>query len=169
MKKLALAATLTGLATLGAAGLAFAQDEGETKDRADRGEARAERMLERFDTNSDGVISTDEIEAMKAERFSQSDANGDGSLTLAELEAWKEAEREARMQARKERMFARRDTNGDGVISIDEFETRGMSMFERVDADGDGEITKAELAEMQGHHGGHRGGWHHRGGGADRK
>ena len=65
MKKLALAATLTGLATLGAAGLAFAQDEGETKDRADRGEARAERMLERFDTNSDGVISTDEIEAMK--------------------------------------------------------------------------------------------------------
>ncbi|WP_018147568.1 EF-hand domain-containing protein [Henriciella marina] len=163
MKKLALAATLTGLATLGAAGLAFA-DNHEEGDRSSHREARSERMMERFDTNSDGTITTAEIEAMKAERFAAADANGDGGLTMAEIEAHREAERASRMQTRKERMFARQDKNGDGVISVDEFETRGMPMFDRIDADENGEITASELAEMKGHRGGRRGGWHHRGG-----
>ena len=97
------------------------------------------------------------------ERFAAADTNGDGGLSLEEIEAFREAEREHRMEMRKQRMFDRQDTNGDGVISIDEFESRGMPMFERIDADGDGEITEAELSEMKGHRGHRRGGWHHRG------
>ncbi len=162
MKKLALAATMTGILSVAAAGFAVADNHKEGE-RPDRSEMHKQRMLERFDTNGDGVISTAEVEALKAERFAAADTNGDGGLSLQEIEAFREAERERRMEMRKQRMFDRQDTNGDGVISIDEFETRGMPMFERIDADGDGEITEAELSEMKGHRGHRRGGWHHRG------
>ncbi|MCZ4297980.1 EF-hand domain-containing protein [Henriciella marina] len=162
MKKLAFAATMTGILSVAAAGLAFA-DHHKDGDRSDRREMRTERMLERFDTNSDGVISTAEVDAMKAERFAAADTNGDGGLSLDEIEAFREAERERRIEKRMQRMFDRHDANGDGVISIDEFETRGMPMFERIDADGDGEITEAELSEMKGHRGHRRGGGHRRG------
>ncbi len=158
MKKLALIAILAGT-SVSVAGLAYADHHKEGGDRSKHREARAERMIERFDTDGDGAISTEEVEAMKAAKFAEADANGDGGLTMEEIEAWHEAQREKRMQARKERMFDKRDTNGDGVISIDEFEDRGMPMFERLDADEDGEITAEELAAMRGHRAMRHGGW----------
>ena len=163
MKKLALVALLA-CTSVSVAGLAFADHHREGGDRAERHEVRAERMIERFDTNGDGVISTDEIEAIKASRFAEADADGDGGLSFEEIETWHDAQRKARMQERKQRMFEKRDANGDGVISIEEFEERGMPRFERIDADEDGEITVDELKAMKGHHGKRHGGWKHRGG-----
>ena len=48
------------------------------------GKKRLEKLLERFDSNSDGVISSDEIPAKMKGKFSKLDTNGDGRFDKAE-------------------------------------------------------------------------------------
>ena len=48
-------------------------------------EARAERILKRFDGNDDGVLTAEELEGKRAERFLRADADGDGRVDRAEL------------------------------------------------------------------------------------
>lgn len=48
---------------------------------------RGEKMMERIDTDGDGVISKAEFMAKHEEKFTQMDTNGDGSLSKDEMEA----------------------------------------------------------------------------------
>ncbi len=69
----------------------------------------AQRWFDRLDTNKDGVISRDEVNAHRAERFAKIDADGDGMISPAEY------------NARAEAHFTRADTDGNGEITKDEF------------------------------------------------
>ncbi len=69
----------------------------------------AQRWFDRLDTNKDGVISHDEVNARQAERFAKIDADGDGMISPAEY------------NARAEAHFTRADTDGNGEITKDEF------------------------------------------------
>jgi hypothetical protein len=51
------------------------------------------RMLERLDTNHDGMVSRDEYRTQVAERFDRLDANHDGFLDQAEMTAMRERAR----------------------------------------------------------------------------
>jgi hypothetical protein len=53
------------------------------------------RMIERLDTNHDGMISIDEYRAGVAERFDRMDANHDGFLDQGEMTAMRERARGA--------------------------------------------------------------------------
>ena len=75
-------------------------------------------LLMDFDTNQDGSITSDEVQAVLTERFTAADTNGDGLLTQDEMSI-------AHEQLRKEaaaKHFAGLDTDGSGLVSLEEFQ-----------------------------------------------
>ncbi|MCC1492182.1 EF-hand domain-containing protein [Cognatishimia sp. F0-27] len=124
------------------------------RERGGQGE-RGAAMFERFDANSDGSVTLDEMNAARDARFAEADADGDGALTVEEIVAFMEAQREERASRRAargaERMIERLDSDDNGTLSVEEAGALPMRMFERLDADDDGAVTKAEL-EAAGDH-----------------
>jgi Ca2+-binding EF-hand superfamily protein len=141
----ALLGALAALALTSAAGAALAQDG-----------AREMPRFEALDTDGDGRITREELEARADARFAEADADGDGKLTPAELEAAAEKRRAERIA----RMVERLDADGDGALDRGELtERRGAGrIFERLDADSDGALTREEFAALRGMRGAHRGG-----------
>jgi Ca2+-binding EF-hand superfamily protein len=130
-KKLGLAAVLVTLVTGGVLGVASADNGGASADR----DARKAEILQRFDTNHDGVLDAGEKQAMhaamkakreekKQELLAKYDTNKDGTLD--------EQERQAMRDDLIAQRFAKLDTDGDGTLSLAEFkagmEQRGFGM-----------------------------------------
>jgi len=115
--------------------------------------------FEELDTNGDGQITQDEMQARAKTRFDDADTNGDGKLSVEEMTATAEKRMQDRMQRgadkiakRTERMIEKRDANGDGLLTMAELEdgnSRGDRLFERLDKDGDGVISAEEFEAMQ--------------------
>ena len=121
--------------------------------------------FEDLDINSDGAVTSDEIEAAMqaraAARFALTDTNGDGALSVEELIARADTARQDRAAGRAAEQIERADTNGDGLLQADELaaqradrgEGRGDRgpdrMFERADADDNGSLNSEEFAEAQ--------------------
>lgn len=162
MKRTTIFTTLTAVAiAVGTAAVAHGDGHrggnGPMMDRPDFSE---------LDTNSDGVLSPEELAAPHAARFAQADGNGDGMLSAEEMAAHAETMRQQRAIRGAERMIERMDANDDGQLSVEEMTVRAgaKSMFDRLDKDGDGAISEEEFADagkggkrMRGHDGGHRG------------
>jgi Ca2+-binding EF-hand superfamily protein len=140
----------------GLAPLALAEEDDDPE--AHRGSG----MFERWDTNSDGVVTRAEVEAGAAERarkhFDSLDANGDGKLTKDELQQRRDRMHTA-MREKGEERFRSADTDGNGSLSKEEAE-RAMPQiarhFERLDADKDGALSAEELAAKKKHRDGRR-------------
>lgn len=136
------------------------------------GEQRAERMLKRLDTNSDGKVSQDEMLAGATQTFERFDADKNGEVTKAEVDAKRDAFRDARKafrevkatdgeakQAAREalrdarmdrmgaRMFERADADKNGTLTKGEMETAANAMFKQRDSNGDGFITTDEVGK----------------------
>jgi hypothetical protein len=129
-------------------------------DRGDRGGPGAVKMppFEEVDTNSDGQLTREEIDAWRTTRATAIDSNGDGNVSLEELTAAEAAQAAERAQ----RMMEARDANGDGMLTAAEMMLPAVPdrMFDRIDTDGDGAISKAEaeaaserMADRMGRHG----------------
>ena len=109
----------------------------------EREAARESHRLRRFDKNRDGKLDEKEEMALKkarAARFGEYDADGDGKLSNAE-----------RKQMRADRRRRSIDADGDGVISEGEQEAARKrrdehreKMVEKYDADGDGRLSRQE-------------------------
>ena len=96
-------------------------------------------MIAEIDTNGDGNLSKEEVDAHRAAKFAEVDM--------------------------KAKMFAKLDTDGNGTISAEEFNSREHPGFDKADADGDGTVTKEEMDAMRDKMKDRRGGWHKRGDG----
>jgi Ca2+-binding EF-hand superfamily protein len=126
----------------------------KSETRADM-QARVAKMFARLDTNHDGFIGKDELDALQAKRqqrleqraqrfdpskiFARLDLNHDGKITTAEAET----ARNQRIQAKGGQpakahaagftgLFARADTNKDGVITQAEFDAMGAQIHTRM-------------------------------------
>ena len=122
-----------------------------------------------LDTNGDGALTLEELQARGEARFAEMDTDGDGALSAEELIAQANAQAEDRVA----RMIERMDENGDGALQADEMKPRGDRgernmdrMFDRMDADEDGVISAEEFAAAQ-EKMAERGGRHDRGNGRD--
>ena len=146
--KKVLGATLVASILATAAIPAFAQP-GEGK--GHRGGNFAPIVFSELDTDGDGFLTQEEMDARKAAKFAEIDANGDGQLSADEIIASQERQQDERRAKRAERMVEALDTNDDGLISEEEMaaheggKRRGGNLFERADADDDGQISEEEF------------------------
>lgn len=161
MKKTTLSILATVIAVGAGAGIVTAQ-EGPR-----RGGPDGERpTFEQLDVDGSGEITTEDMEALRANRFAEIDTNGDGSVSAEEFAA----HAEDRAAERAAEMFARLDADGDGMLSRDVLESRGRGdggsrMISRADTDNSGGVSAEEfeaaqerMAEMRGKRGEGRGG-----------
>lgn len=101
-----------------------------------RGQRGMRRAFERYDTNNDGVITQDEVEAVIVDRFNRF-AGSNGVITLDDFRtAWIENSRSPMVRA-----FQRLDRDGDGAVTAEEYNAASDRMFSRLDRDGNGELT----------------------------
>lgn len=122
-----------------------------------------------LDTNGDGVLSVEEMQAPMLERFQSADTDGDGNLSADELNAARPEKGEGKRFGggkfgkdggnrgdRAAKMIAKLDSDGDGLLSLEELSAnpKPAQMFEKIDANGDGAISQEEFdaahAEMGG-------------------
>ncbi len=104
----------------------------------ERDERRAERLFERFDTNSDGVITGDEIAEVRSQDFTTGDADSSGDISLEEFKAVFMTRSNDRMI----RAFQFLDTNGDGAVTQEEADLTANRMFSMLDRDGNGTVER---------------------------
>lgn len=101
-------------------------------------------MLEKADTNQDGLIQLSEFTAMADQKFSKMDADGNGLVTKEERQAAKQQRREDRAL----KQFAKADADGDGSISETEFmaarAARADHMKQKRDVNGDGQVDQED-------------------------
>ena len=105
------------------------------------------KMFAKLDTNHDGFITKDEVEAMHAKMMSAMDKVGDVQKRLAERGV---------MMGDRATVFDRLDTNHDGNISRQEFMARKERVREErviVMRDGPGGAAGAPLPPLEGHPG----------------
>ena len=136
-------------------------------------------LLERLDSDADGVLSLDEFSehnADKAQRhFNKKDADGDAVLSMEEFSAAGNHRRRPNLDGLdidtldlcvqevlgyglpqrpdSETAFAAVDANSDGVIDLDEFllagDVRAQERFADIDSDADAQLTSAEIDAHQ--------------------
>lgn len=120
MIKRNLALTAVALAALSfAVAPAFAEeDASKGGPRAEKFEKRGHEMFEKTDTNKDGFLSREEMEASHKERmdamFEKTDTDKDGRLSPEELKKGRESMREKYRERFEKRKEMREEHHGDG-------------------------------------------------------
>ncbi len=145
--------------------LAQAPDSAKPEFRDGRGGG----MLQRLDTDGDGLVSLQEFQAAGQARFASLDADGDGFISADEFAAGRRGpgkaeagkadgpraeHRAERMQQFREQRFASLDADGDGRVSRAEFDQQHMARFSALDANGNGVIDADEHHARRGMHDG---------------
>lgn len=108
------------------------------------------------DTDGDGTVTIEEMQARHAETFKAADADGNGTLTVEEMQT-------AIQRQHAQRRVQALDTDGDGAVSAEEFQAPMRWRLSRMDRNDDGQLEPGEMRR------GRHGGWdddddHHRGG-----
>lgn len=144
--------SVVGAAMVASAGFAVAQGKGGYGNRP---------SFEEVDTNGDGKITRDEMQARAAARFGEADSDGDGAISREEMMA----RAMARVEARVDRKMDWMDADDDGKVTQAEMQQmRGKRMgrmIEWMDKDGDGALSKDEFGNGRrwGQHGMMGKGW----------
>ena len=102
---------------------------------------RGMSLLDTFDTNKDGRVTQEEVNAYRQQQLSRYDRDGNGQLSLEEYQAlWMDAMRE-----RMVRQFQAHDRDGNGAVTVEEFQDRYADLVRDRDTNNDGALTADEL------------------------
>ncbi len=115
-------------------------------------------VVETYDEDGDGSLTSDELSERTFARWSIADTNEDSSLSLEELNAYRADQIDA--------IFAAYDANEDGLLVADEVDSRAWHKMEGADTDESGSVSVEELTVYQPRttlrSGDHRGSHRHR-------
>ena len=106
-----------------------------------RNAAPAAVPLLRFGVDEEGALTRAKVVAGLKREFAAVDANHDGVLDSDE----RNAVNEQRWKRDGEKASLLIDWNRDGVVDFNEFATTDLSLFEQFDANGDGILTAQEF------------------------
>ena len=141
-------------AALGLHGCAAAnQDPGAGPPEAAGDDGSPLRRLPAFralDTDEDGAISADEIDAAP-QSLASLDTDGDGRLSAGELRPPRRSGPiggAARTPPEATAAFMAMDADGDGALEGAELSSQFRSLLARADADGDGAASEAEILAL---------------------
>lgn len=95
--------------------------------------------LKRFDADTNGVVTRDELELALVADFKRDDVNANATLDTAELRAVNERLRQER------NMSPVFDWNADGQLVYAEFATQWRTLFDRADRNGDNVVSYEEM------------------------
>jgi Ca2+-binding EF-hand superfamily protein len=107
----------------------------------DRDAAPQAVPLLRFGVDQDGSLTRSKLMAGLKKEFDAADTNHDGVLEPDEVNAVNEQ----RWKKDGEKASLLIDWNRDGVVDFKEFATTDLSLFEQFDANGDGVVTAQEF------------------------
>ncbi len=99
------------------------------------------RLMLSFDVNKDGLVTRDEVEAGLRGQFQTADTDRNGSLNLNEIQA----ENAKRWQTSGTGSSPLIDWNQDGVVGFAEFSGTAQSVFAQLDRDRGGTLAGVEL------------------------
>ena len=105
---------------------------------AQKNEPNMQLLTQEFwnmDTNKDGIVSPDEIEAYSNKRFSEMDKDMNEYLDTNE------------MKLDKSGQFIKADTNKDGKVTRQEAIAQYKKYFNEMDTNKDNKVTRAEYDE----------------------
>ena len=117
-----------------------------------RGGFDREQFFADRDTDGDGKLTGDEIPERMQDNLERIDSDQDGSVTLEEMQAGMRNRRGGRGGRRRDpaQVFSRSDEDGDGKLTGDEIGERIRENLSSIDADQDGSVTLEEFeAGMQ--------------------
>ena len=110
------------------------------------GDSHASRSFRLIDTNADGKITIQEIDAEHRRLIGAADLDGDGKLSVEEFRRrgwWFQ-------RLHTSTLFDLMDANGDSVLTPDEISAPSARWFKRYDKDANGGITPTEAPVFQG-------------------
>ena len=97
--------------------------------------------LLRFGVERDGSLPRAKVIAVLKQEFAAADTNHDGVLERDEINAVNDARWKKDGQAASMLI----DWNHDGVVDFNEYATTDLSLFDLIDTNGDGVVTAAEF------------------------
>ncbi|WP_075221066.1 EF-hand domain-containing protein [Acuticoccus yangtzensis] len=116
------------------------------------------QMMRQADTDADGKLTQDELNAFVTSKVELGDANADGQI---DLEEFKVIYLDLMSRQIVDR-FQALDENGDGVIDAAEVDEKFGGVVSRMDRNGDGALSRDDAPRKM-KHGGRRFGSHERG------
>lgn len=139
---------------------------------AGNGNGQGKADFSTYDTDANGVITSEEATGKLAKKFDKIDADGDQQITQTEFEQMKGQKgnkgKKGKKNARKQ--FQKMDANNDGQVTEEEFNTyraereakaaeriANQPTFAELDSDGDGQVTLEQLQALKGKKGGNQG------------
>jgi hypothetical protein len=102
--------------------------------------AAADAALAAFDTDKDGTLSWDEVNAAASAKFAAADADHEGTLDA----------KEAATLGIGKRLLAKADPDKDGTLDQSEYSAMVKQRFDAADTDHDGTLSRGELAGKRG-------------------
>ena len=121
------------------------------KGRGGRGMMRS--MFKNADTDKDGAVTQEELDAYRLTLVEKADADGDGNLTVKEYETiYLEL-----AKPRIVRSFQRLDTDADGIVTKEEQDAPFENLVSRMDRNGDGKLSRDDRPEPRPYRGHRRG------------
>ena len=149
--KLIIAAVVAGLAATSVSAAGFGRDD--MAGRMGVGMMPMTTDFASLDTDGNGSLTLEELQAMSAAKFAEADVDGSGTLSQEEVTTLVTAQMALMAANRAQMMIAERDTDGDGLLSASELQPnsgQGLAvMFARLDADADGTVTAEEFQTAQ--------------------
>ncbi|MEI9993280.1 MAG: hypothetical protein WDM91_01695 [Rhizomicrobium sp.] len=98
-------------------------------------------LVARHDSNGDGTVTREELEAGLKQDFWQADTNRDGRLDPDEVAA----ANQRRIKLDQTAAIPLIDWNSDGYVDFAEFASGVRSQFDQLDQNGDGKVTPEEF------------------------